>query len=300
MANTDFTMAPVVNQEKSSTVKSPNFSIKLRLPGTSALEQNEATNPRNEDVQNIEGSRVGQQEDVEIPTIAALYHFLNLSSKPKFTLFPKLPAEIRLMIWKAALPGPRLVDVNFQFEDSEFAFGSNLASCASPTPPPTLLSVCHESRTEALKHYSLCFAVGSEEVGVFCDLKIDTLFISCCYPVDDILSCLNLSGSLAGPAFQGLQHLAVGLHPGMRYVDPVDHLFLMEQLRGLETFTFVLHDKHNCGTEWHDRDIREVASEKEPNGYRAKFAQVMEDQSLWVPGRWRKAPALKFMRVNEE
>ncbi|KAK4683219.1 hypothetical protein QC764_123180 [Podospora pseudoanserina] len=54
----------------------------------------------------------------------------------EFHLFPFLPAELRLQIWRLAL-SPRVVVLTQSF--------------TSPTPPPTLLSVCHESRQESLR-----------------------------------------------------------------------------------------------------------------------------------------------------
>jgi hypothetical protein len=60
-----------------------------------------------------------------------------------FTLFPKLPSEIRLYIWQYALSVPRIIEVKF----------SKTWSYRSKTLPP-LLSCNRESRTECLKAYS--------------------------------------------------------------------------------------------------------------------------------------------------
>lgn len=68
----------------------------------------------------------------------------------KFTLFPYLPPELRLEIWKYALNFPRLIVVSYTTttgEDDKRVF-------VDTPPPPSCLSVCRESRVEALKVYS--------------------------------------------------------------------------------------------------------------------------------------------------
>jgi hypothetical protein len=214
-----------------------------------------------------------------------------------FPLFSKLPIELRLMIWNEALPGPRLVDANFQFEDGEFPFGSDLVSCTTRTPPPAVLGVCHESRAEALKRYNLCFATWGGRTTTYFDLQVDTLFIACDDTVN-LLGSLNVCGCLREPPFQGLRHLALAFPPDMRHVDPVDYMFLMEHLRGLETLTLLLHEMYSCGAAPHEVDLRELEPENEPKGYRERFDAVMEDEALWMPGKWRTAPILKFVAAS--
>jgi hypothetical protein len=64
-----------------------------------------------------------------------------------FPLFPLLPPEIRLQIWTSALPGSREIgpiDIYTQTPPS-----------ASQNRDPVLLSVNQESRSVALKHYTV-------------------------------------------------------------------------------------------------------------------------------------------------
>src|SRR5277367_5050976 len=70
------------------------------------------------------------------------------SSAQSFPRFLELPSEIRLNIWKYCLPGPRAV---------ELEYGERAELLYSKYPPPITLSICRESRTEALKHYELAF-----------------------------------------------------------------------------------------------------------------------------------------------
>jgi len=78
----------------------------------------------------------------------------------KFTLFPKLPAELQLKIWKMAIHVPHIVKIAYSegfkdgiplLNDRESRVAIN--SVASQTGPPAILHVCHASRTEALKVY---------------------------------------------------------------------------------------------------------------------------------------------------
>ncbi|KAK0712165.1 hypothetical protein B0T21DRAFT_387176 [Apiosordaria backusii] len=61
----------------------------------------------------------------------------------EFPFFPLLPAELRLQIWRLSLP-PRVVLLS---QSSSYPS----PTYTSPTPPPILLSVCHESRMETLR-----------------------------------------------------------------------------------------------------------------------------------------------------
>jgi hypothetical protein len=64
-----------------------------------------------------------------------------------FTCFPKLPIELRLMIWRAAFPRGRMVEIDFQ-EDH----------CVYSGPPlPSTLMINQESRKETLRHYLLYY-----------------------------------------------------------------------------------------------------------------------------------------------
>jgi len=77
----------------------------------------------------------------------------------RFTQFSRLPTEIRLQIWKEAMPGPRVVEV-YLIEDQSQYDGKTyyVAHPASRTPTPTILHINHESRREGLKIYSRIFS----------------------------------------------------------------------------------------------------------------------------------------------
>ncbi|KAE8443157.1 hypothetical protein EG329_002326 [Mollisiaceae sp. DMI_Dod_QoI] len=73
----------------------------------------------------------------------------------EFTLFPKLPVEIRLRIWRKCFPGPRTVHIEpgFSYEEppSKLAQRTEMLKCDIPTP--RTLQINSESRQETLRNY---------------------------------------------------------------------------------------------------------------------------------------------------
>ena len=86
-----------------------------------------------------------------------------------FTQIPSLPREMRVSIWEFLLAGPRVVKVIY-----------NKKSCRtfSPTPPPTLLIICPESRQEALRKFKLLFYLKSSTRAIYINTTVDPLFLS--------------------------------------------------------------------------------------------------------------------------
>ncbi|PVH84847.1 hypothetical protein DL98DRAFT_528262 [Cadophora sp. DSE1049] len=91
--------------------------------------------------------------------ILPVFAFGSLRSPLKtFTQFPKLPTEIRLMVWELVLPGERVVRIE-EFTNT----GRRHKPCAScrcigsRACVPTLLHVNHETRHLALKSYTVTF-----------------------------------------------------------------------------------------------------------------------------------------------
>lgn len=103
-----------------------------------------------------------------------------------FPLFSKLPAEIRLLVWGMAHPGPRIVHLNCDeplIKDQE-----HLLHFYSDTPSPVALKICHESRKEALQHFTPIFATKNHTGLVYFDFSCDALL-----PEDIYGSCLLLT-----------------------------------------------------------------------------------------------------------
>jgi 2EXR family len=104
----------------------------------------------------------------------------------RFSSFPMLPAELRLKIWKLALPGPRIVEVCYDGSRDSRHEGFIRIN----TPPPAILHASWESRKVALEKYWL--RLGNEEIK-YCFAQID--------PIEDTIfipfnSMMNLQQNL--------------------------------------------------------------------------------------------------------
>lgn len=84
-----------------------------------------------------------------------------------FRIFPLLPTEIRLLIWRLSCPPSRLVEVRYDPDSGR---------CSSPTKPPVIVQVNREARSEALLLYQRAFqSQGQSEYIFFCP-ALDTLY----------------------------------------------------------------------------------------------------------------------------
>lgn len=79
-----------------------------------------------------------------------------------FTCFGMLPAELRVRVWKLTYPGPRIIQLYRRYDDPRDKSGGFKFSAW--TPLPIALHVNAESRTEALRTYTLCF--GNDHAGL--------------------------------------------------------------------------------------------------------------------------------------
>ena len=87
-----------------------------------------------------------------------------------FTLLPDLSPELQLKIWRSTSPAPRNVGIRIRIKEAGlrgWQVGKN-----SP-PPPVTLQICHESRLEALKYYSLSFRTPVYPPTVYFNFQID-------------------------------------------------------------------------------------------------------------------------------
>lgn len=103
-----------------------------------------------------------------------------------FTLFPNLPAEIRLEIWEKACPNGRVIEVTKSYweeigDDSEsegdFQMPGGVSVC--PVAMPTILHVSHESREAALRMFSRGIVTSKhpDNGNLWWNPEIDTIFM---------------------------------------------------------------------------------------------------------------------------
>ena len=71
----------------------------------------------------------------------------------EFTLFPRLPIELRNNIWELVCFQPRVV--RLLPEHSPFLSATE-HKVKGQTPAPMILQICQESRREGLRHYTQC------------------------------------------------------------------------------------------------------------------------------------------------
>ncbi|CAJ2513789.1 Uu.00g019080.m01.CDS01 [Anthostomella pinea] len=90
-----------------------------------------------------------------------------MSSQAAFTLFPLLPAELRLDIWRLSCH-QRVVEVFYDSEQDQ---------CTTTATPPAVLHACHESRLEALRIYKMSFGTKTHEPRIYFCHDMDTLYL---------------------------------------------------------------------------------------------------------------------------
>jgi 2EXR family len=111
------------------------------------------------------GFRFGREEDNECMEVPKE---IEPPSLTEFRYFPRLPIELRHMIWRHCLPGPRLV---------ELSYDEDIGACTSHSPLPICLWVCSESRKEAKLFYRLLLATERAEATIYLDPKIDEVYL---------------------------------------------------------------------------------------------------------------------------
>jgi hypothetical protein len=134
----------------------------------------------------------------------------NTAALTEFTIFTQLPAELRIKIWKHAAFIQRNIDIwtsDFGEQlhvptdgiDDPVAWFT-LWKYSSRTPPPSILSVCQESRVEGLKHYKLDFATSfsfrdftfSTTPRIYINFAVDRLCFMESFQGADMWDCADL------------------------------------------------------------------------------------------------------------
>ena len=226
---------------------------------------------------------------------------LSAVSLNHFTLFPKLPIELRLKIWREALPGPRIIEAYYDYHESSDGDISD-GVIRINQPPPVLLSVCFESREETLRQYiSICNVENFREVDychVLLDPDKDTLFIPY---ANKNLSDHYLQASLVWGVFYSeaalnkIRYLAIDTDVWDQYTQ--GHVECISMFRNLRRLTLIDHEGGWLCFESHDSwrmqetnikfveparayDLSALFSEREGR-VRALFLKVKEAFPKW-------------------
>ncbi|KAH6678626.1 hypothetical protein B0J14DRAFT_327118 [Halenospora varia] len=104
-----------------------------------------------------------------------------------FRPFSRLPLELRNRIWNVSAIEPRVLTIQgvptAQHLETEYFI--------SPSPPPSTLQVCRESRFEAIKFYAKALRHGYSPRCIWTNFSADTIRI------DDFRACKLLAGDAA-------------------------------------------------------------------------------------------------------
>lgn len=176
-------------------------------------------------------------------------------------LFPKLPAELQLRIWKNAIPGPRVIKLkthvpewlmnepNSWPEDYDSAADNSAAigalDCSTDTKPCELLGACKVSRAEILRVYRSVIESKSGKKIRF-DGDNDTILFHAAKPLGH--ARINYGGSLSTlrnytSLFAGVKTLA--WCKDLSLLLPKDYIcWFISQFRSLDKF--ILVSSMNC------------------------------------------------------
>jgi hypothetical protein len=153
-----------------------------------------------------------------------------------FTLFPKLPAEIRLVVWKYALAVQRIFVIK---QDRHGNFGTAIKPfiIRHPSPAPALLQVNRESRCLAEKAYQQPAFNCLTNAPRFFNFKVDALHIRF------FSSSLFRIPKVVGDSTK-VQHLALyGGSCSLYFLLPLPHLeYTFRPFKQLKTLTLVPYD----------------------------------------------------------
>lgn len=116
------------------------------------------------------------------------------SQTPTFKLFPKLPLEVLLMIWKCSIPAARLITIRGSGgsqEDTDAALRQAKVSSTEIIPLAGLLQAFHDSRKAMVKIYTLAFH--NRLLAPFnIDFNRDSLFFVDSYAIKDFVPFTDL------------------------------------------------------------------------------------------------------------
>ncbi|KAF5872278.1 uncharacterized protein Bfra_005634 [Botrytis fragariae] len=183
---------------------------------------------------------------------------ISASQEPlsNFHLFPKLLPELRILVWRYACT-TRTVEVRYD---------PTIDRCRSITPPPAILQANHESRTEALRVYTLSFGTQTSEPRIYFNPYIDVLYLprhrAMGYDetLRDFRTLLNIPELLDNVKAIGIDHVDVEIK---RPWESYNKATLMRSFPNLDLVKLIIkEERRECGRL--DEDFEFVEPRMEP------------------------------------
>ncbi|KAH8767921.1 hypothetical protein F5882DRAFT_412961 [Hyaloscypha sp. PMI_1271] len=243
---------------------------------------------------------------------------IELLALTQFTLFPKLPKELRINIWQLAAREPRIVEIcqpqdpqyiTHGTEDNDYE-SKNSAAFYSPTAIPVILRINRESRAVALENYSLSFPHGSHPAQIYYNPFVDTLY----FPAWCFQYSISHFETATPPEIKDtIHHIAIdnliwfsGWEDGT-----INNQIQIDKFKNLEEFLLVTResDESGCGCcheffEGPEKGVPEFAEVEDGNegskGYFEKgvkdclveFGKIKELDAEW------NAPEVRFVQLK--
>jgi hypothetical protein len=159
-----FDLHPRKNQSPKQDLRvhssSNNFLLSNFLPtSTSKMAANSVTSPQPRRSPKLSAAPAFQPSTIASTSNHTSSNTTNISpfgsarSKPlkKFAFFPKLPTELRVIIWELSLPKPRVVEISISDDEDSLV-------AKTDSPLPAHFKANFEARQVAFKNYPLVFS----------------------------------------------------------------------------------------------------------------------------------------------
>jgi hypothetical protein len=191
----------------------------------------------------------------------------------QFSLFPQLPIELRLKIWRETLPGPRIVELPSVNIHQRSGWSPVLAG-------PIALQINRESREQTLSFYKLCFSsLNHTSPGTYINFTVDTVFMA-----RNTFGMGAINDFLAPMLAQfgdKIQDLALDSHIWSRE-NVLEALFVLPKLKWLGITC--QHVQTYPDTRASEIELIELAEESQVMD---KIAEFMRNTVDWVPPNLR-------------
>jgi hypothetical protein len=237
----------------------------------------------------------------------------------EFTLFPKLPKELRIKVWQLAACEPRIIEIcqpqdakyiTHGTEDNEWAT-SNSAPFYSPTALPVILRINQESRVIALENYLLSFPNSSHPAQIYYNPAVDILYFPAwCFQYDighfETETPASIKDTIRRIAIDNLVWYS-GWEDGT-----INNQIQIDQFKNLEEFLLVTRepDEMGCGCchEFHgpERGVPDFMEfDERGEGEKRYFERgvrdvVAEFEKITERDPEFKAPEVRFVQIKRD